>query len=187
MLDFDKKFIQKLKMQDHLAFNDFYLKTIDMFFRYIKTHYFISDKDTQDIIATFYVKIREALKKVDLNQWFSAYIWTIFKNTIKDYFKKMSDLPFTLIDWDSESTGNFEDNIEDNISLTELLEQDFKFEQIESAMQQLDDISKDIVYLKFIEEQSNKEIADLLLMTQDNVRQKLSRAIKHLKMLLSTG
>jgi len=172
MQNFDNNFIQRLKEQDALAFNEFYLKTVDMFFRYIKTHYYVSDENTNDIISTFYVKQRESLKKIKPEQWFSAYVWTIFKNTIKDYFKKMSDIPFTQIESDNKNFGNFEDNIEDNVDLIDLLEQNFKYEQIEKAMQQLDDLSKDIIYLKFIEEKSNKEIADQLLLSQDNVRQK---------------
>jgi DNA-directed RNA polymerase specialized sigma subunit len=39
------------------------------------------------------------------------------------------------------------------------LENDFKFEQIEKAMKNLDDISKDIIYFKFIEEKTNEEIS----------------------------
>jgi DNA-directed RNA polymerase specialized sigma subunit len=48
----------------------------------------------------------------------------------------------------------------------------------------LDDLSKDIIYLKFIEEKNNDEIEQILWLTQENIRQKISRAIKYLKSLL---
>jgi RNA polymerase sigma factor (sigma-70 family) len=51
-------------------------------------------------------------------------------------------------------------------------------------MKELDDGNKDIIYRKFIEEKSYEEISFLLWTSQDNVRQKLSRAIKRLKELL---
>jgi len=53
----------------------------------------------------------------------------------------------------------FEDTLVDDVDLTKLLENDFKFEQIEGAMKRLDDISKDIIYFKFIEEKTNEEIS----------------------------
>lgn len=53
----------------------------------------------------------------------------------------------------------FEDTLVDDVDLTKLLENDFKFEQIEKAMKNLDDISKDIIYFKFIEEKTNEEIS----------------------------
>jgi DNA-directed RNA polymerase specialized sigma subunit len=46
--------------------------------------------------------------------------------------------------------------------LTLILENNFKFEYIEKAMKKLDEISSDIIYLKFIEEKNNDEIADVL-------------------------
>jgi DNA-directed RNA polymerase specialized sigma subunit len=53
-------------------------------------------------------------------------------------------------------------------------------------MKELDDWSKDIIYWKFIEEKSNEEIEILLWISNDNVRQKLSRAIKQLKSRLES-
>ena len=45
------------------------------------------------------------------------------------------------------------------MDLTKLLEDDFRFDQIEKAMKRLDDVSKDIIYFRFIEEKTNEEIA----------------------------
>lgn len=72
----------------------------------------------------------------------------------------------------------------DEADITAFLESDFKFDQIQNAMKELDDLSKDIVYRKFIEEKSYKEIGLLLDISHDNLRQRMSRAIKQLKELL---
>jgi len=56
---------------------------------------------------------------------------------------------------------SFEETLIDDIDITKLLENDFKFEQIEQAMKQLDDISKDMIYFKFIEEKTNEEISSI--------------------------
>jgi len=171
---FDEKFLQRLKKQDHQAFNEFYSHSVDIFFRYIKSNYFLPDQEVEDIVSHYFVKQRDAFKKLDIKKSFSAYVWTIFKNTIKDYFKKMSDLPFSQIRtaWD-----------DDNISFEDKLEYE---ENIQAAMQELEEVSRDIIYLKYIEEKSYKEIADMLMLSQDNTRQKCSRAIKQLKTLMDT-
>ena len=72
----------------------------------------------------------------------------------------------------------------DEEDITAFLESDFKFEQIQKAMKELDDLSKDIVYWKFIEEKSYDEIGSLLNISQENIRQKVSRAMRQLKQLL---
>jgi RNA polymerase sigma factor (sigma-70 family) len=68
----------------------------------------------------------------------------------------------------------------------EFLESDFQLKQIEKAMNTMDIESKEIIYLKFIEEKDNLEIAEMLEITNENVRQKISRSLKKLKALLDT-
>jgi DNA-directed RNA polymerase specialized sigma24 family protein len=70
-MDFNADFITKLKQQDHIAFNEFYLKTIDTFFRYINANYSLTKQDAEDVVADFYVKRREAIKHHDEKQSFS--------------------------------------------------------------------------------------------------------------------
>lgn len=180
MRNFDLEFIKKLKQQDHSAFNTFYLETVDMFSRYIEANYFIKVQDAQDIIADFYVKFREWVKKYDEKQSFSGYFWVIFKNLIKDYFKKNQDIPFTDLE-SNDQDMSFEETLVEEEDMWIFLQKDFEFEKIQQAMKELDDSNKDIIYWKFIEEKSNEEIEIILWITNDNVRQKLSRAIKQLK------
>jgi len=184
MLEFDKELIKKLKQQDHNAFNAFYLQTVDTFFRYINANYFLPKQDVEDIISDFYVKRREAIKSYDEKLSFTAYFRTIFKNIIKDHFKKSKDLPFTTLSKDEEN--DFSENLMDETDLTSLIENDYKFEQIQKAIKKLDDLSKDIIYFKFIEEKSHEEIAIIMWISNDNIRQKISRAIKYLKNILES-
>jgi len=70
-MELTQDFIAKLKKQDHNAFNEFYLKTIDMFFRYINANYALPAQDAEDLISDFYVKRREAIKHHDDKQSFT--------------------------------------------------------------------------------------------------------------------
>jgi len=181
-MDFDKEFIEQLVKQDQRAFNEFYLKTVDMFFRYINSNFFVSKEEAEDIISNFYVKRWNVVKKYDFKQSFSAFAWTVFKNLVKDSFKKQKDISFSSFDY--QDWESFEENIEDEFDIFELLETDFQFKQIEDAMKQLDIESRELIYLKFIEEKENMEIAEILQISNENVRQKLSRSLKKLKSLL---
>lgn len=183
MIAFESDQIKKLKVQDPNAFNEFYLKTVDMFFRYINANYFVPKQDAEDIIADFYVKFWEAIKHFDEELSFTGYFWTIFKNTLKDFFKKNTDVAFTDLK-QSEEEENFEDTLVDEFDVSQFMENDFSFERIQHAMKQLDDLSKDIIYFKFIEEKTNEEIAFITWIANDTIRQRISRAIKYLKHIL---
>jgi RNA polymerase sigma factor (sigma-70 family) len=52
-------------------------------------------------------------------------------------------------------------------------------------MYDLDEISKEIISLKYIEDKSYEEISEILWISQDLVRQRCSRALKALKVKLS--
>jgi len=183
VIDFELQFKALLIQQDEQTFNEFYLQTVDIFFRYLKSNYFISDEDHQDIIADFYIKCRKGLPKYDINQNFSWYIRSIFKNNLKDFFKKKGENPFSNLN--IKEDYQFEDELEDPQDMTELLEQSFNFEQIQEAMTQLDETNKEIIFLKYIEEKSYEEIANILFISQDTARQRCSRGLKQLKERLS--
>lgn len=183
-VDFSKEFIEKLIKQDQQAFNEFYLKTVDMFFRYINSNFFLRKEDAEDIISDFYVKWWNIGSKYNFKQSFSAFVWTIFKNLVKDNFKKHKDISFSS--FDKDNWLSFEETLEDDFNIFGLLESDFQVNQIEDAMKKLDQESREIIYLKFIEEKDNIEIVEILGISNENVRQRISRSLKKLKSLLDT-
>ena len=136
----------------------------------------------KDIIADFYIKCWNGFPTFDINQNFSGRIWSVFKNTLKDFWKKRWETAFSEIDLDGEIT--FEDSIEDEEDFTQILDNEYTFEQIQQAMYDLDETSKEIISLKYIEEKSYWDIAWILWISQDLVRQRCSRALKALKIKL---
>lgn len=182
-MNFDNEFIEKLVNHDQQAFNEFYLKTVDTFFRYLNSYYFLDEQDAEDIVSEFYIKWRDTVQKFDFKQSFSWFVWIVFKNLVKDMLKKHKDVAFSSFDKE-EDWSSFEDNLEDDFDIFDLLESEFEFSHIQDAMEQLDGDSREIIYLKFIEEKDNTEIAEILQISSENVRQKLSRSLKKLKILL---
>ena len=182
VIDFILAFKELLIQQDEEAFNKFYLDTVDIFFRYLKANYFMDEDDMQDIISDFYIKCWNWFPSFDINQNFSWWVRSIFKNTLKDFWKKKWETAFSEIDPENELS--FENSLEDEEDFTEILDNEYTFEQIQQAMYELDEISKEVISLKFIEEKSYWEISWILWISQDLVRQRCSRALKALKIKL---
>ncbi|MEF2174899.1 MAG: RNA polymerase sigma factor [Candidatus Absconditabacteria bacterium] len=184
-MNFDDKFVEKLVSKDKNAFNELYLQTVDIFYRYLKSNYFISDSDAEDIVSNFYLKVWNGLGKYKYMKNFSSWLRTIFRNTIKDDFKKVKEKHFS--NYTKESDEELENSFASDENILDLLQSDYEYDKIKKSIDNLDDISKDIIYLKYIEEKSNKEISIILEISEDNVRQRISRAMKKLKENIDTN
>lgn len=186
MFSFDASFIEKLIIKDTKSFNEFYLQTVDVFFRYIKWSYTLTDADCHDILSDFYCKMRDILWSYDPTYSFEAYIWTIFKNLLKDYFKKHRETYFSSFDVHTEDdTISFADTLvlhEKDIET--FLQENYQHWYIGSAIDQMDAESKDLLFWKFVENKSYNYIASILGMSVVNVRKKLSRIVAKLKQQL---
>lgn len=184
MLKFSDDFVKKLLEKDKDCFNKFYLDTVDIFFRYLKWNYYISDEDAQDVLSWFYLKLWNGFWLYKSNTNFGAWVWTVFKNYIIDFFKKEKILSFSQITR-SDSEEEFEDSLKSlDQDIINLMETQFSYEKIIKAINNLEEKYREVIYMKFVEEKSYEEIAEILSTSNDNVRKRLSRAIKMLKDLL---
>lgn len=182
MKDYDRGFIEKLQTQDANAFGILYNDFVDMFYRYIKSHYTLSEQDIQDILSDIFVKIWQTLPRINDHTSLSWFLRTIAKNHIKDYFKRSSETPFasfntTNIDGDEQTR---EDMLPAEDNIAQSFHTQYTYETIHSALHTLEDTYKDPIILKFIEDMSYEEIALTLNISQDAVRQRLSRWLKKL-------
>ena len=56
----------------------------------------------------------------------------------------------------------FEDSLEDEEDFTQILDNEYTYEQIQQAMYDLDEMSKEIISLKYIEDKNYGEISGIL-------------------------
>ena len=173
----EKGLIKKLVNKDHEAYNDFYLQTVDMFYRFVVSRYILSHEEIEDIVSDFYMKFWKVVEKYDDTYAFETYMRTVFRNWIKDYFKKQKL-------WSLPEYFDVQDPDEDEEMLLESMQNSYLMEEISTAMKSLDERSYEIIFLRFIEEKTYEEISLLLWVAQDAVRQRISRALKKLKVLL---
>ena len=180
----DKTLIYSLLNKKHGAFTIFYNEIVDSFFSYLKSNYFLSDSEINDIIANTFVKIWNNIETFDKEKWnFITWSWTILRNTTKDYFKKKKEKTFSDFEKDGKdgSKITIEGTVEDKENLLEKLEWKYKFEEIKKAMNILKQDEKEILFLRFTENKSFKEISAIICKTETNIRVKTHRIIKKLK------
>ncbi len=177
MFQFDESFVRKLQRKDPKTYNEFYQQTVDVLFRYAHSRYFLSKAETEDLLSDFYLKFWQVIHKYDEKFKFETFVRTVYKNMLKDYFKKTKQLHLS-----EEIISQEWDDNED--ALIDIMERTYQLDQIEQAMQSLDAVCNEIIFLKFIEGRSSQEIGSLLGISQEAVRQRVSRAMRKLKELL---
>lgn len=177
MFQFDEAFVKQLKLKDATAYNEFYLRTVDILFRYAHSRYFLTKAETEDLLSEFYLKFWRVIVKYDDKYKFETFVRTVFKNMLKDYFKKSKQYHMS-----EEIISRETDDSED--ALIDVMERSYQIEQIEEAMHGLDAVCGEIIFLKYIEGRSSEEMSRLLGISQEAVRQRVSRALRRLKELL---
>lgn len=189
MKEYDKKFLQQLQKHDAHAFGVIYDELVDQFYRYIKSNYSLDESTTQDLLSEIFMKIWQVLPKLDTSSSLSGFLWTIARNHIKDHFKRHDEIPFANFSSNSDSeewsSQSREDNLKDDHNIIHHVHTWFTFEQIKHAMEWLETSYKEVIHLKYIEEYSYEEIAHTLWLSQDAIRQRISRWLKRINEMLS--
>lgn len=125
----------------------------------------------EDLTQEAYVKAFIASDKIDVEANFKAWIIKIAYNTFLNYLRQQHV----------------------NVSLEEIATQEsyeaaddaFRYENLHMALASLGVRDKTVLTLFYLEGYSSKEIAEIMEIKEDSVRQSLSRGRKRLKNLIS--
>ncbi len=136
----------------------------------------------EDLTSMVFEKI---MKSFDKFQWqgitISAWIFKIARNNIIDYYRKsnkykknipIEDVVFYLESDEKDAISTLIAD-EDNVALY-------------NAIREFEEKDQYLIYYKYFEEKSNKEIAKIMNMTQSNIATRLHRIRKRIKDLLLT-
>jgi len=166
--------IAQAQSGDAKAFGDLYDIFAQRIFRYI----FMKVKNreqAEDILQEVFVKSWKALPKFKLeNSNFSAWLYRIATNSINDYYRKIYRHPETLEineEIDIASSGNAHD----------LTEHNFNQQYVRSVLGRLPTQYRIVLELRFIQEFSVKETAEILKKSKVGVRLLQHRALKKLR------
>ena len=136
-----------------------------------------------DLVSDFYVKLWRSLSRFDHSIGsFQGFVWTMFRNLLKDYFKKSKSVAFSDFGGDDFS---LEETLQSDDNVTDLFQRDFTYEVIVSSLDALDVLSREAIYLKYVKQLPMSEMVQMLGVGPDVVRKRLSRAIAKLRDLLA--
>ncbi|MBP7885023.1 sigma-70 family RNA polymerase sigma factor [Patescibacteria group bacterium] len=190
IIEFDDIFVQSLCQHDEDAFALFYHQTSDHFFRYIVTHYTISDADAQDILSDVYLKIWNGVSAYDHSYTFGQYVWTILKNHCKDYCKKIKPILFSdmMKSHTDDSSVDYSHLLLDESASSDVaatMDQNFALSSIHQAIISFDVEDQQLLHERFVLGYSYDDLASLYNHNPDTIRQKISRLVKKMRGLLA--
>ncbi len=175
----DPKILMRLaKSGDTGAFGRLYKLYFIPVFRYI--YFRVRNKEeANDLTQTVFLKVFSALPNFrEQNKSPLAYFFTVARNTVIDHWRTKKEI---RLDNPENVFENFPDKA--NSSL-EIIEKEETAQAIRCAIQELTDIQREVIVLKFINDLPNKQIATLMGKTEEAVRQLQCRALRALRQTL---
>ncbi|MCK9352260.1 MAG: sigma-70 family RNA polymerase sigma factor [Candidatus Paceibacterota bacterium] len=144
--------------------------------------------DTDEIVSETFFKVWKNLKKFRAEENFTAWIFTIARNTAYDKLRKHRESVFS--DFDTESGENFlSDTLADSEPLPpELFEKEENKKIIQELLERIPTAYREVLLLRYANEFTFDDIAKILGKPLDTVKSQHRRALILLrKMLASFG
>lgn len=191
----EKYFFLKLRVsKDPDAFGELYNIYVDQIFRFV--YFKVSRKEeAEDLTAEVFLKtwqyINEEKEAKEINN-LKAFLYQTARNSVIDFYRKKKSTESLLVEQKNES-----DEIEENWSRNEIVDSkknpleemqlNSDVEGVKKALQKLKEEYREAILLKFVEEMSISEIANILGKKKGAVRVLLHRAIQSLRTVLEVN
>lgn len=158
-----------------------YLKPIYSFvYRYVG-----NAQEAEDITQEVFMKAWRNLKKFDKQKSFKTWIFSIAKNASIDFLKKKKSIPFSKFE-NEEGGNNLIDTLIDPTLLPlELFKQQDIAHMLTSVLEKLSPKDRMILFLRYNDHFTFREIADSLGEPLNTVKSRHRRALITLKKLLT--
>lgn len=174
----EKYLLFKAKTKDPDAFSKVYDLYTDRIYRFI--YFKVSGKEeAQDLTAEVFLKTWQYIIDGKEIKNLNALFYKIARNLVIDHYRKESRKEISL-----EREIMEQQEIKMIFDSKSKVEQQIQYKQIEDQLRNLKDEYREVVILRFIEELSIKEIAEVLGKKSGAVRVILYRAINALKELM---
>lgn len=173
----DKNLQDRLKNKDQVAFEELYDTNADEIYRFI--YFKIGRKDEAgDLSSLVFLKTWEHIQKnkIDQNKTLRALIYKIARNVVVDYYREKR--PENISIDDEENKVDVVDDKNDILTDVEIKND---YDDLMSKVMELKNEYREILIMRFVNELSLDEIADVTGKKKINIRVILHRAITALK------
>jgi RNA polymerase sigma-70 factor, ECF subfamily len=144
--------------------------TLQLVYSYVKNKELAEDL-TQEIFIKCYKNLHQFNRKAKLKTW----LWRIAANHCKDYLRSWHYRNMKVADEQARGAASLKEDVENKVIQQE------EDEQLASAVMNLPDIYREVIYLFFFEEHPIKEISYMINLNQNTVKTRLKRAKELLK------
>lgn len=133
--------------------------------------------EAEDVVSHVWEKVVINLPNLNANYEYSFCLWifTITKNTLKDYYRSKNK---------QQEVVSLDDILESCIGQNPEIKDFFEHEHLLKIIEKLPPQQKTTIKLKFFQHFQNKEIAQKLKLSEKTVAANLSRALKKLLKLM---
>lgn len=167
----DKRCVKHCQNGNTEYFSDLYEKYVQKIYSFI-FHKTLHKETAEDLTSQTFLKALEKIKTFNADKsQFQTWLYTIARNTTYDYFR--THKTETDIDdiWDLDSGDDLIHNADVRI----------KYEQLQEKMKVLTAEQREILTLRFWQDLSYKEIAQILGKTEASVKMTTLRSVKKIK------
>lgn len=171
MLDRESRLIKKIKKGDQRAFKRLY----DVYADYsLRTAYGITGNqaDAADIVQEAFIKLYRKIDQYDVERPFKPWFYQLLVNEARRYIGKY---PKQAVSVESEE-------LLDYLQTDKAYEGDY--EELETALEKLEENHRTVLILKYVNDFTEKEIAAILELNVNTVKSRLFKARGKLKTVM---
>ncbi len=179
----ERENIKKSQKGDAEAFALLYEKYSPKIYRFI--YYRLNNKEqADDAIQEVFIKAWENIKNYKIQKYpFSAWLYRIAKNLIIDHWRTAKH--HIALDTENEIHYSFQLAGEQN-EINSLIDGQIEMAKIKKALNELNDIQKETIILRFINDLDITEVAEIINKSVSTSRVIQHRALKNLKKILES-
>ncbi len=146
-----------------------YEQYLDKIYNYIWYRVGFDSEISEDLCSEIFLKAYRKYESFDQSRSFQAWIYAIAKNHLLNHYRSRGRE--ASLEEISEMHVDEISKLNKNLEINELIKQIYR----------LDEYSKEVLLLKYVDDFSNKEISELLNKDINAVRVQISRALEKLK------
>lgn len=162
-------YLREAKLGDREAFGKLYQLYVDKIYRFCYFRVGQKKEDAEDLTADIFLKAWQKLDTFTTGN-FQAWLYMIARNSVIDFYReKKARIPL------DESVADGKP------SLLEMVSVSLEVDRVKKAMKQLSQEQQEVLLLRFTEDMSHREIAQIVKKSEEAVRALQYRALKELK------
>lgn len=170
--------LARLSVSDTVYFGELIERYSPVLSRYVLRRSHASKEDAEDIVQNSFIKMYRNINDFDTTLTFSSWAYRITHNELIDWYRKQKTRPQLIVgDGDEDVFAS----IAGDFDIEKSAIQNETKHEIEKVIKTLDEKYQEIIFLRFFEDKSYEEIADILKIPAGTVAIRLSRAKKILQ------